>query len=304
MSHFLRVGSFCGLLLALGMWDTTELAAQKKKAAGAGEVATAADYKTIQFKKELTGTVVGLSGTTLMVRVDYPHYEPNPKYKDPNQNLKNPKGTTGNPQNNQQMQLMKTYADLMRQQQIAATAKNPQERQRAMQKIQQDIAKFQQQNAQFMAQMQKSAVAAKGKDGKPNNDANSPFIVVTTSKNFELELEEKVGLRKLYLPFEYDDTGNIKKYNEKEIAELRGPDKSKPGYSAKMDEVAAGAQVKLTLTPVKAAPAKKDEKKKKEDEDAPVADAPRPTVSFILLTKEGASGGLEAGGPEKKAKKK
>ncbi len=302
MSHLLRVGCFGLILFVLGTWDTAELSAQKKKEpANKSEIASAADYKAIQYKKEMTGTVVGMSGTTLMFRVDFPHYEPNPKYKDPAATGKNPavKNPKGNPQANQQMQLMKTYADLMRQQQIAATAKNPQERQRALQKAQQDMIRFQQQNAQFMAQMQKSAVPANGKDGKPNNNANAPFIVVTTSKNFELELDEKVGLRKLYLAFEYDDIGNIKKYNEKEIAELRGTDKSKPGYTAKMDEVAPGAEVKLTLIPVK--PAKKEDKKNEEED---IGNAPRPTISHILLTKEGASGGLEAGAPPKKKAKK
>ncbi len=315
MSHLLRIGCFGLMILALGAWDTAEVAAKKKnppkkEKGGVGDVASADDYKTIQFKKELSGTVVGVSGNTLMIRVDYPHYEPNPKYKAPNQNPnqkgnpKNPYPKGTNPQNNAQMQMMKVYADLMRQQQLAMSARTPQERQKAMMKFQQDMMKFQQQYAKMMVPMQKGGVGGKdikGKDGQPMNNANSPFIVVNTSKNFELEIEDKAGLRKMYLPFEYDDVGNIKKYSDKEIAELKGKDKSLPGYTARMDEVSPGAQVRLTLTPVKAA---KKEAKKKDDEDLLAGDVQRPTINNILLTKESPTSGLDAGAPAKKGKKK
>jgi len=44
----------------------------------------------------------------------------------------------------------------------------------------------------------------------------------------------------MFLPFEYDDEGKQKTYTEKEKKELRGDDKTKPGYQSKMEEIAQG----------------------------------------------------------------
>src|SRR5947209_721562 len=43
-------------------------------------------------------------------------------------------------------------------------------------------------------------------------------------KDFEVEVPEDVVVRRLNLPLEYDDKGNVKEYTEKEKKALRGSD--------------------------------------------------------------------------------
>src|SRR5262249_3763713 len=230
------------------------------------------------------------------LRVEYPHYEANPKYKPPR--VTNPKAANYNAAANQQYQMWKTYNDITRQQQQAALAKTAKDYQRAMQRLSQDMARLQQQV------MQQLYLA--GANSPPFDPNNPPFIVVTNTKDFDLEVEDKVVYRKLSLPVEYDDTGNIKKYTEKEKAELRGDDKTKPGYAAKLEEFKAGQEVKLYLTPPKKKEKDKDADKdadKEKDKDAKVVEEVlRPTVNMVVMTKD-APNTTSPGADEKKKRK-
>jgi hypothetical protein len=228
--------------------------------------------------------------------------EPNPKYKPPK--VTNPKQKGYNARANQEAQMWRTYQNVMRQQQLAMTARTPQQRFQAMQRYYQDLARFQQQyQQQYNRMMQQYAQAvqqgAKSTASKPGNE---PFIVVTTTKEYELEMEDKVEIRKLFLPFEYDDAGNVRKYSEKEKKALRGDDAKKPGYIAKIEEATKGTGAKLTLTPVP--PKKKKDAKDKDakDDDEQAGIIARPTIRRVLLTKEAPS--ESSAEPEKKRKKK
>lgn len=295
MGHLGRVVSF-GALLALAMaWDASDAVAQKKKAEpkknqNTTDLATPADYKLIQKNKELVGSIVSVNGSTVTLKVDFPHLENNPKYKAPKVTNPNAKGYDA--QANQQYQMWRTYQDMMLQQQRAMNAKTPQERQRALQRYYQDMARFQQQQQQqykkMMTQVNKTNKTATG-------GANDPFIVVHAYKEFEFEIESKAVVKKLFLPVEFDDTGNLKKYTDKEKADLRGDDKSTPPrYMAKIDEATPGTEAKLYLTPPK-----KVEKPKEEDG---IGNIERATINLIVLTKESTMSPGEA--PKKKKKDK
>jgi hypothetical protein len=119
-------------------------------------------------------------------------------------------------------------------------------------------------------------------DQKTGNNTTDPFIVVHSYKEYDLETKDNVVVRKLFLSTEFDDMGNVKKYSDKEKAELRGTDKSKPGYASKMDEVASGMEAKLYLTPP---PKKKKASESKADEEG-VGNADRPTINMIVLQKD------------------
>ena len=227
----------------------------------------------------------------ITVRGEFGHYEPNPKYKPP-------KGTNPNTAN-QQAQLVRTYNDIMIQQTKAALAKNPQEYQRAMLRIAQDMARLQQQIYQMQQQMMKAAAA--GQQPDPNNQ---PFVLKTNTKDYDLEIQEKVVYRKLILPFEYDDTGNPKTYSEKEKKELRGDDKTKPGYTAKLEEFAAGQEVKHYLTPPKKAEkdAEKPKDKDGEKDTKVMEEVLRPTVNMIVMTKDNPNGTMSPGDDKRKKK--
>jgi uncharacterized protein YqiB (DUF1249 family) len=281
MWHFGRVLSFGALLAALAVLGSVEALAQKKKDKDAKDypAATDADYKSIQKQKELPGKLIAINTSTVTIRVDYPHQEPNPKYKPPKDN-------------NQINQILKTYNDLQIQYQKAAYG-NPKHVMQAQQRIANDMAKLQTQYAQLTAQL-----------AKTNNDPNNqPFITITNTKDFDLEIMEKCIYRKLNLPFEYDDSGNAKTYTKEEKDELRGDDKSKPGYTAKFEELAAGQDIKLYLTPPKKKEKDADGEKDKDAPKEPV-EVQRPTVNMIVITKDNPTANATADDSKGKKKKK
>jgi len=274
---------------------------QKKAKKGAKDdsnPATADDYKKIRNTKNLTGTLRSIepSSKTLTIRVEYSHYEPNPKYKP----APPPKGATGAAAAlaRLQAQMYQTSLDLQRQQQLMANARTPQEQQRAMNKYQQDLVKYQSQQSQYMTKMLMFPMGTVN-----TNPNNQPFITVTDYKDYSLEYKDEVVVRKMFLPQEFDDTGNIKEYTKDEKEALRGKDKTKPGYEAKIEELLSGQEVKLTLTPPPP-PKKKDTKVAKDSKDAPEEDPEmvpdRPTANTIVMTKDmGASGSTSDPAPKK-----
>lgn len=291
MTHMVRVLGFGGLLAAFVAITSTDAFAEKKKNVAKEKdkntylIATDGDYKALRTQRELTGKLVTLDNASVIVRVEYPHWEANPKYKGPT--VTNPKSPGYNQGANQQAQMWRTYNEIQREQQRAAMAKSPREYQQAMQRIAQDMYRLQQDIMRMNQQAAKGTIKIDQK--------NQPFVVVTSSKDFELELTEKVVFRKLILPFEYDDTGNPKTYTEKEKAALRGEDKTKPGYMAKVEEFTPGMEVKLTL----AAPKKKAVDKDAEKDAKAPEETPRPTVSMVVMTKEGPQSGSIIGAPKK-----
>jgi hypothetical protein len=210
----------------------------------------------------------------LTLRVDTPHLEANPKFKGPAAG----KGVKLNPQQQAQQRHMQEYQRIMRDYQQALNAKNPIQRAQALQRYQMDLARFQMSMQREYAQMMQRAYKDPNYKKNVANNTTDPFIVVTTSKEFEFEIQEKAVVRKMYLPTEFDDTGKLRVYSDKEKAELRGDDKTKPGYMAKLDEVMPGAEAKILLTPPK--------KKAKDDTEDMVGIVDRGTIHTIILTKE------------------
>src|SRR5262249_54095002 len=106
-----------------------------------------------------------------------------------------------------------------------------------------------------------------------NNPNNLPFLLKHHYKDFDLDLAEKVSLRKMSLGTEYDDKGNVKTYTKEEKEKLRGKDSSKPGYEANIDELQTGQQVKVQLKMPKKdnlssqTPKKEDKDAKEKDKD-------------------------------------
>ena len=140
---------------------------------------------------------------------------------------------------------------VLREQQHACQTRNPLRRAQQLQRLQADILKLQ-------AQGLKNA-----------------FKVVNEHKEFDLESAPEVVVRRLELPAEYDDKGNLKKYTAAELKELKGKNPDLPGYTATFDELRAGQTVRVTLAKPKA------DKDKPKDKDA--ADDKKPQVSMIVI---------------------
>jgi hypothetical protein len=83
--------------------------------------------------------------------------------------------------------------------------------------------------------------------------------LVTLRDDFEMQNKESVKVRVLKLPEQFDEKGKAKKYTAKELAQLKGKDKSLPGYESAIEKLEKGQRVEVTLVPVKKkAPANKE----------------------------------------------
>ncbi len=96
----------------------------------------------------------------------------------------------------------------------------------------------------------------------------------------EFQLTEKAKVRTTLLPDAFDDKGNPKKYTAKELAELKGKDKTLPGYESAVENLRAGQTVQLTLVTVRPPAGGK----KKDDDGLKAADKTK-QVSLIVIQK-------------------
>lgn len=126
--------------------------------------------------------------------------------------------------------------------------------------------------------------------------AAGAFKTVNAHKDFELEAVEDVKVRTMHLPVVYDDKGQPRKYSDKELRELKGPDTRLPGYQADFDGLKPGQTVKLTLTRKKPDAAKDKEAPKEDDKDK--AKVAKPLVTMIVIVKD--SGDAPGGDKGKK----
>lgn len=241
------------------------------------ESASASDYKALLQSKGMIGTLTALDvkAASLGVRVDFATLESNPHYKPDHAATKF------------QQQLQGLY----RQQQHAQNIKNASQRQERLNRLAQQIQQLQLRLAQHAA-----------RDADPNNP-NGPVKVNHHYKDFDLPCADKVEIRRMILPVEYDDKGNIKTHSNDELAGLRGDDASKPGFKAKMEDLHSGQVVRLYFAPLKSDDARKDESKKTESDketkgeknanansgnknDADGTPRERPTVSMIVILQD------------------
>jgi hypothetical protein len=185
--------------------------------------------------------------------------------------------------NNQFANLMRHQNDLAREQQALSNAKNPRDAQHHMNQI---------------AHLQNTINQEMMKLGNVNPN-NMPFKPVQHAKDFDLDIQENVVYRKMFLPQEYDDTGNLKTYSKEQIAELKGKNPNpKDSFSAKSDEFHPGQTVGVYLTP----PPKKTSTKDDGGKDAKTDDdkMQKPTVRMLVLMQEGTASSTTDKNPPKK----
>jgi hypothetical protein len=300
---------------------------QQQQNDGNAAKATDQEYAALANYKQIGGKVyyVDSGAKVVTLRVDIPQYVPNPNYKpNLNQNVNrnyNPNANRNNGMHNH----MQNHNNLMQQyhQAMATAHKNPAQAQMKMAQIAMQMQQMEMQMMMQMGmQMQRQEMMMMQQMMRANsNPNNQPFKVTTTQKDFDLEFQDNVAVRKMFLSTDYDDMGNPKQYTKAQLAELRGKDSSKPGYTAKFEDVQPGQEVVLYLSKASAArksiaPAKddkKDDDKKGDDEkkadaakkddakadaDAKKADkadaevrkaapgAEKPVVTMIVMTKE------------------
>lgn len=276
----------CGaalLLGVLGILPADVIGQAKKNQQPKAEPATEQDYYLIQNQKALTGQVLAFDDAshTVSVRIDFPEWVPNPKYR---------------PNTGAQNNLIHDYNRMMQDMQRLATSRNPRQAQ-------------QQLNNMMNLQNRIASDMVRAMNLNPNNP---PFIQKHHIKDFDFDTEEKIVYRKMFLPQEYDDTGNLKKYTKEEIKKLRGDNKPKDSYSATASEFHPGQGVWVYLNPPKkasssssssssSAKAKDNDEKQTDAKDAKDDTVPRPTVKMLVIYQEGS---LPANSQNTKKKKK
>ncbi len=108
--------------------------------------------------------------------------------------------------------------------------------------------------------------------------AQANLMVNPEKKDIEYPSMDDVKVRMAVPPAAFDDKGNAKKYTQKELDELKGPDKKIPGYPAEFGDLHNGMTVRIDLVSKKD-PAKAPRNLKPED---PGADDYKPSAAFIL----------------------
>jgi hypothetical protein len=90
----------------------------------------------------------------------------------------------------------------------------------------------------------------------------------TIDGQFEFMADDKMKIRTLQLPVDYDDKGKPKKLSLKELKERRGSDLSLPGYEADFDTLRQGQLVDVYLEKPQNPPANGKNKAGKADDAA------------------------------------
>lgn len=270
-----------GLILSLALFVPSSVIAQKGKGTPTSTRGTDAEYAYLNKMKEVVGKITFTSPTSnsLTFAVETSHYEANPQANKGNTNNNNG-GRPSAFRGGRNTQVQQRYNNNNRRPgnnnnnrggfRGGAGNSAAMQQARMMQQLQQ--AQIQ---AYMKAIQQAQQNVAKGL--APNG-----MKIVTESKEFDIPLSEKVITRRMTLPADYDDKGNLKTYSKEEMAKLKGSE-NRPGYAARIDDLQPGAQVKLFLTPGRA-------------EAGGVA---KPTVTMVLILAEPASG-LGAAAPGKK----
>jgi hypothetical protein len=153
------------------------------------------------------------------------------------------------------------------------------------------------------------------------------YKLVKSVRDVEFQHTEAVKVRTMFLPEEFDDKGEVKKYSAAEKLKLKGKDKGLPGYESSIEKLEVGQKIKVKLVrrpkpkpaPVEKAeekePEKKVEKVKEKDKDKEKDEEPRPKgkateddgekklqVRLIIILEEG-KGGESSPGEKGKRKK-
>lgn len=187
----------------------------------------------------------------------------------------------GNQGINRVMQLQNQMGQAQRQ---LAMARTPQARNQAMNRLR----TLNNQLNQAIVQLQRGG----GKAGGPPPGYRYEKAKVA----IEFQASEKVKVRTMLLPGEFDDKGERKKYSKKELDELKGKDKKLPGYESALERLEVGQKVQVVTVSVAV---KKGATKEEKERDEEMVDD-KAKQAKLIVTLEAAPPSTGKGGPKKK----
>jgi hypothetical protein len=97
--------------------------------------------------------------------------------------------------------------------------------------------------------------------------AGSPSQTQMRKTDIEIKAIDDIKVRIPEPPQEFDDKGKPKKLTARELAKLRGPDKSLPGFTGDFDSLKTGQVVRVYLVKKKEPPKGGGKGKNKDDDD-------------------------------------
>jgi hypothetical protein len=160
----------------------------------------------------------------------------------------------------------------------------------ALANYQRNLATQQQRAMMIRNPLQRQQALAQAMNQRPPGN-----LVQTKKMDVDLRANDDIKVRSLQPPIDYDDKGNVKKYTKKELAELKGPDKSLPGYTRDYESLQSNQYVKVYLAKEKpgakkkaAKKPKKGKKEKKEDadDDDGLEDESKPLAVMVVIERE------------------
>jgi hypothetical protein len=239
-----------GLVLVLVLAGFARAA--DKKNADRGDRASDQDYSALAQLTEVTGKLVNVNSSdkSFTLQIDLTHLQP--------------KGNQ-NPVR-QESHASRRQEHFLRQEQEILRTKDPVQRAEKMRRLAAEMEREQQQAAR----------------------QNNAVHTTTEHKGFDLDAVADAQVRRQDPPVQYDEKGNVKKYTDKELKELKGPDTKLTGYAADWTDLKVGQMVKITLT-------KAQDKKDNKDKDKTDT---KPRASQVLIVKE-APENADQGGKKK-----
>jgi hypothetical protein len=228
--------------------------------------ATEEEYKQLANVDDIVGRLGAATGKSVSLIIEFKQVT-----LDPNKiNTAQPKAPVRQPtirqpdynQLNQQFSRQQQMVDLQRQYLEIMRIQDPRQKQQRMQSWMQSMQRIQMQAMQEQMRRQQQLQVQQAQEMQremqrqaqrlaDNAAKGGPFKIESTGRSYEFVLRDDVIVRRMNLPFQYDDKGNVKQYTEKELAKLRGTNPKLPGFEAKIEELEPGSMVKLYIQPPK-----------------------------------------------------
>jgi hypothetical protein len=235
-----RRTGFVLLLLAIAILLPERATGQKKEEKSTAR-GTLQEYKQLIKQGQATGKLSSVDPKGLILAIEQQYLEP--------------RNAADFPENLPATSSTSQAYQLWKQQQAVLRATNPVQRQIAMERLLMSARRY-------------------------YTGPNAPFRLVKSAKEYEMVYAEKLVIRRMTIPPEYDDKGFLKTYTKEQLAKLRGNNPKIPGYAAKPDDVQVGQKVTVHLAPAKEV--KKDEANKEEG----VGNIERPQIRMLVILEE------------------
>jgi len=261
MRKLLVIGSLAALLAAaLAPASRGQKSGSKNKPIAG----TAAEYARLAQLREVVGRLAYVDSSTRKLALDI-------SYQYPVANTNRDRGRRHNAHVNYRpsygavqgnanaaANLERQWLNLVRRQDQALAIRNPAQREQRLAQVAAQMGELQVQmmltqaravanmeRVQMQALMNQARTVAVAQQQAMQNPA---YKLAAGTKQFDLHGTDNIVVRRLNLPFEYDDKGYPKKYSKDEIQALRGKDPSLPGYTARYEDLQAGQMVKMYIT--------------------------------------------------------